>query len=65
MRVLILDFVEGEHCLQALLDCLLDVEAEHIVGYVVVVEQLVEDRLVTLGLSYKQERQLVRLRTRQ
>jgi hypothetical protein len=63
--VLILDFVEGEHRLQALLDRLLDVEAEHIVGHIVVVEQAIEDRLVSLGLPYKQQRQLVRLRTRQ
>lgn len=65
MRVLILDFVEREHRLQALLDRLLDVGTENIVGYVVVAEQPVEDRLVALGLPYKQQRQLLRLRTRQ
>ena len=65
MRVLILDFVDREHRLQALLYRLLDMEAEHIVGYVGVIEQPVEDRLVAFGLSHKQQRQLVRLRTRQ
>jgi hypothetical protein len=51
--VLVLDFAEREHCLQALLDRLLDMEAEHIVGHVVVLEQPVENRLVALGLPYK------------
>jgi hypothetical protein len=54
--VLILDFVEREHRLQALLDSLLDVEAKHIVRYIVIVEQPVEDRLVPRGLPYKQQR---------
>ena len=61
----IVDLVEGEHRLQTLLDGLLSVKAKHIIGYVGIIQQPVEDRLVAFGLAHQQRRQLALVRTRQ
>jgi hypothetical protein len=59
------DFIQSQDSLDALLDRLLHMEAERIVGHVGVVKKLCEDRLVACGLALEKRRQLTRVRIRQ
>jgi hypothetical protein len=47
----VLDVAVGEDCLEQLLDGLLSMEADRVVGDLRVVNQLVEDELVSSGLA--------------
>jgi hypothetical protein len=65
MGSLEVDSTESEHRLQTLLDGLLSVKTKHVIGYIGIVQQPVENRLVALGLAHQQRRKLTLVRTRQ
>jgi hypothetical protein len=61
----VFDFAVDEDCLEQLLDRLLGVEADHVVGDLGVAGQLVDDDLVGMSLAQEQERVIMAVTVRQ